>query len=286
MFETHHKGTFIATFGHHHHHHHHFQPHSLDPGRWSFNSTKSQLQGLWAPGKGSFRPGVMAQGTQKINGFFLRKKFTPTRSDTPPKTNMNTQNDGLERVTPLQNGNSWYLCWISGLITCYSPIYNWFSGGPTLYPRVTPLPKKKSELTDSNDAPSAVASPERVAVGSVREDQRLSFKVHHFKTRCSSGFLAGKPDKLQTFKAGECKQQKNACFLLRVSCYMLLQRNPDRCYVANLQAKYIQSQRNSKGAVRVRREDFGKKMLKFLRVWTNWIPVRQSPGYLRCYIHS
>ena len=29
---------------------------------------------------------------------------------TPPKTNMDTQNDGLEKVTPLKNGNFWYLC--------------------------------------------------------------------------------------------------------------------------------------------------------------------------------
>ena len=28
-----------------------------------------------------------------------------------PKTNMDTQNDGLEKVTgPFQNGNFWYLC--------------------------------------------------------------------------------------------------------------------------------------------------------------------------------
>ena len=26
------------------------------------------------------------------------------------KTNMDTQNDGLEKVTPLKHGNSWYLC--------------------------------------------------------------------------------------------------------------------------------------------------------------------------------
>ena len=29
---------------------------------------------------------------------------------TPPKTNMDTQNDGLEEVTPFKHGNSWYLC--------------------------------------------------------------------------------------------------------------------------------------------------------------------------------
>ena len=30
--------------------------------------------------------------------------------DTPPKTNMDTQNDGLEKVTPFEYGNFWYLC--------------------------------------------------------------------------------------------------------------------------------------------------------------------------------
>ncbi len=29
---------------------------------------------------------------------------------TIPKTNMDTQNDGLEKVTPLKHGNFWYLC--------------------------------------------------------------------------------------------------------------------------------------------------------------------------------
>ena len=29
---------------------------------------------------------------------------------TLPKTNMDTQNDGLERVTPSKNGNLWYPC--------------------------------------------------------------------------------------------------------------------------------------------------------------------------------
>ena len=29
---------------------------------------------------------------------------------TPLKTNMDTQNDGLEKVTPVKTGNSWYLC--------------------------------------------------------------------------------------------------------------------------------------------------------------------------------
>ena len=33
-------------------------------------------------------------------------EFNPT----PPKTNMDTQNDGLEKVTPFKHGNCWYLC--------------------------------------------------------------------------------------------------------------------------------------------------------------------------------
>ena len=30
--------------------------------------------------------------------------------DTLPKTNMDTQNDGLGKVTPFKHGNCWYLC--------------------------------------------------------------------------------------------------------------------------------------------------------------------------------
>ena len=29
---------------------------------------------------------------------------------TPQKPNMDTQNDGLKKVTPFKNGNFWYLC--------------------------------------------------------------------------------------------------------------------------------------------------------------------------------
>ena len=31
-------------------------------------------------------------------------------TNTPPKTNMDTENDGLEKVTPFKHCNSWYLC--------------------------------------------------------------------------------------------------------------------------------------------------------------------------------
>ncbi len=31
-------------------------------------------------------------------------------ASTLPKTNMDTQNDGLEKVTPFKHGNCWYLC--------------------------------------------------------------------------------------------------------------------------------------------------------------------------------
>ena len=39
-------------------------------------------------------------------GFSNTKPWYPT---TPPKTNIDTQN-GLEKITPLKNGNFWYLC--------------------------------------------------------------------------------------------------------------------------------------------------------------------------------
>ena len=29
---------------------------------------------------------------------------------TPPKTDMDSQNDGLEKVVPFKYGHSWYLC--------------------------------------------------------------------------------------------------------------------------------------------------------------------------------
>ena len=38
---------------------------------------------------------------------FQGAKFCPFRF-TPPKTNMDTQNDGLEKVTPLKSGHFWY----------------------------------------------------------------------------------------------------------------------------------------------------------------------------------
>ncbi len=39
----------------------------------------------------------------------LRQVFSNLRN-TLPKTNMDTQNDGLEKVTPFKHGNFWYLC--------------------------------------------------------------------------------------------------------------------------------------------------------------------------------
>ena len=38
---------------------------------------------------------------------------------TLPNTNMDTQNDGLEKVTPFENGNCWHLCWISGVYSVF-----------------------------------------------------------------------------------------------------------------------------------------------------------------------
>ena len=54
---------------------------------------------------------------------------------TPPKTNTDTQNDGLEKVTPLKNGNSWYrhvrflectfLCSFTSSIPSWGPDFGW-----------------------------------------------------------------------------------------------------------------------------------------------------------------
>ena len=37
-------------------------------------------------------------------------KRKPSEKTTPPKTNMDTQNDGLEKVTPFRYGHFRYLC--------------------------------------------------------------------------------------------------------------------------------------------------------------------------------
>ena len=49
-------------------------------------------------------------GNLRIIGLPSQKKMNRF---TPPKTNMDTQNDGLEKVTPFKNGHYWYLSlWI------------------------------------------------------------------------------------------------------------------------------------------------------------------------------
>ena len=44
--------------------------------------------------------------------FPIRIKYDPCMLylSTPPKKNMDTQNHGLKKVTPFENGNSLYLC--------------------------------------------------------------------------------------------------------------------------------------------------------------------------------
>ncbi len=41
---------------------------------------------------------------------WLKSNKTYVKNLTLPKTNMDTQNDGLEKVTPFKHGNFWYLC--------------------------------------------------------------------------------------------------------------------------------------------------------------------------------
>ena len=38
------------------------------------------------------------------------KSWPAGKDHTPPKTNMDTQNDVLEKVTPFKHGTCWYLC--------------------------------------------------------------------------------------------------------------------------------------------------------------------------------
>ena len=52
----------------------------------------------------------------RVKGYVTAKEFYVQKLvTTPPKTNMDTQNDGLERVTSFKNGNFGYLCYISGV---------------------------------------------------------------------------------------------------------------------------------------------------------------------------
>ena len=46
-----------------------------------------------------------------FRGAGSNTNYQPT---TPPKTNMDTKNDGLENVSHFEYGHFGYLCWISG----------------------------------------------------------------------------------------------------------------------------------------------------------------------------
>ena len=54
----------------------------------------------------------------KLEVFFSWQNGSPNRffmikdqwNYTPAKTNIDTKNQGLEKVTPFKNRNSWYLC--------------------------------------------------------------------------------------------------------------------------------------------------------------------------------
>ena len=57
---------------------------------------------------GGFFPPIWKICASQIGNF---PKIGVKIKNTLPKTNMDTQNDGLEKVTgPLKNGNFWYLC--------------------------------------------------------------------------------------------------------------------------------------------------------------------------------
>ncbi len=42
--------------------------------------------------------------------LFFKQPPPPAPDFTLPKTNMDTQNDGLEKVPAFKHGNFWYLC--------------------------------------------------------------------------------------------------------------------------------------------------------------------------------
>ncbi len=57
-----------------------------------------------------------APSKSTVNVLFFVLIFVGIQWYTLPKTNMDTQNDGLEKVVPFKHGNFSYLCWISGVI--------------------------------------------------------------------------------------------------------------------------------------------------------------------------
>ena len=59
----------------------------------------SRVKAMEVPGSG-----------RSLHGRTWHEGMGRIESGTPPKTNMDTQNDGLEEVTFFQHGNSWYLC--------------------------------------------------------------------------------------------------------------------------------------------------------------------------------
>ena len=71
------------------------------------------------PWKGYFSIGIVKPKSRglytsthykELQGFPLKGGMTIPNMFTLPKTNVDTQNDGLEKVIPFQNGNCWYLC--------------------------------------------------------------------------------------------------------------------------------------------------------------------------------
>ena len=84
------------------------------------------MRGLTTNYSGSCNEKAIARYHRRWGGWFKvasgkqRKVFSMTFNFedkkprifglTIPKTNMDTQNDGLGKVTPFKNGNFWYLC--------------------------------------------------------------------------------------------------------------------------------------------------------------------------------
>ena len=51
---------------------------------------------------------IWAISVPKSKNHWCASSTSDRKKDTPPKTNMDTQNDGLEKVTPFKHGNFWY----------------------------------------------------------------------------------------------------------------------------------------------------------------------------------
>ena len=57
----------------------------------------------------------MIHGADLQGNKLFHSPYPLQEAYSPENKRLDTQNDGLEKVTPFKNGNFWYLCQISGV---------------------------------------------------------------------------------------------------------------------------------------------------------------------------